>query len=97
MRSKGLTVEQYDFMLREQGFSCAICGIAKNTGRGMFSIDHCHTTGQVRGLLCNKCNSILGYAGDRVAVLEKAISYLQKWNFPDGYVMITSRNAISRA
>jgi hypothetical protein len=41
-------------------------------------IDHCHTTGKVRGLLCHACNRALGNFGDNIANLEQAIIYLSK-------------------
>ncbi|MCJ8163147.1 endonuclease domain-containing protein [Acinetobacter zhairhuonensis] len=50
---------------------CAICGSTKR-----LSIDHCHTTGDVRGLLCNKCNFGISYFSDDVSLLQKAIEYL---------------------
>lgn len=43
-------------------------------------IDHCHTTGKIRGLLCTNCNNMLGKAKDNVEVLKKAISYLEQTN-----------------
>jgi hypothetical protein len=69
-------------MLIEQNYLCAICG---NPETRMFkgkitklAIDHCHKTGEVRGLLCHKCNSILGYANDSIELLANAIKYLSK-------------------
>ena len=54
----GITGEMYKEMLTNQGGVCAICK-SDNTGRRgakRFSVDHCHNTGKVRGLLCHKCN-----------------------------------------
>lgn len=53
--------------------SCQICGETK-----FLVVDHCHSTGDVRGLLCQQCNSVLGYAKDKISTLESAISYLRK-------------------
>ena len=53
---------------------CAICG-SERQGRN-HSLDHCHATGKLRGILCNKCNSGLGFFRDRIDLLEKAIAYL---------------------
>ena len=62
-------------MLENQKHRCAICDeIPKKT----FTIDHCHTTGVVRELLCNSCNVLLGNAKDNISILERAISYLKK-------------------
>lgn len=41
-------------------------------------VDHCHTTNDIRGLLCRHCNLLLGHAKDRVVVLQAAIRYLRK-------------------
>lgn len=72
----GITVEEYSKMYDDQKGLCAICG--KDNGDIRLHVDHCHTTGKVRGLLCFLCNSALGKVKDDVAVLEKAILYLQK-------------------
>jgi hypothetical protein len=45
----------------------------------MLSVDHNHTTGAVRGLLCANCNLAIGYANDDPVVLRKAIAYLDKY------------------
>jgi len=71
----GLTLEQYDDMLRSQNGKCLICEKVCKT-RKTLSVDHCHKTGQVRGLLCGKCNSGLGYFGDDTVLLQKAMDYL---------------------
>lgn len=55
--------------------SCHICAIPLQRGRGSH-IDHCHSTGRVRGALCGDCNRMLGGARDCVAILQSAISYL---------------------
>ena len=68
----GLTAEQYDAMLVEQGGVCALCRAEKPGGKGKWHIDHGHETGQsyhgfkatggpVRGLLCHRCNQALGF------------------------------------
>lgn len=77
----GITKEQYDEMLSRQGGLCAICGSddgASAKGTKTFSVDHCHETGVVRGLLCNGCNRAIGLLKDNVAVLQSAIKYLSK-------------------
>lgn len=78
----GMTIEDYDRMLEEQG-GCAICGTDNPLGEGnprpaiSFAVDHCHTTGRVRGLLCNPCNRGIGFLRDSPAILRKAASYLE--------------------
>jgi hypothetical protein len=54
-----------------------ICSICKQ--ETLLVIDHCHTTGKVRGRICASCNSVLGYSKDRVATLENAILYLKEF------------------
>lgn len=59
----GLTIAQYDEMFANQGGKCKICGCDENVRdkrRKHFSVDHDHTTGKVRALLCMKCNILLG-------------------------------------
>lgn len=75
----GITVTQYEDMIISQNNSCAICKKHKDdfTGRGKnFHIDHCHTSGKVRGLLCSNCNTGLGQFKDNVQYLENAIQYV---------------------
>ena len=79
LKKCNLTGEQYAKMAREQNNRCAICyrmELAKNTR--YLSIDHDHVTGEIRGLLCIKCNTILGMAGDNVEILTNAINYLKR-------------------
>ena len=72
----GLTKASYKNILDKQKGKCAICGktISEN-GRNL-SVDHCHNTNIIRGLLCTKCNFGIGYFDDRKDLLEKAIHYL---------------------
>jgi hypothetical protein len=74
----GLTVEQYDAMLIEQNYVCAICNKSeKSSTKGVLFIDHDHKTGKVRGLLCDTCNRGLGYFYDNKLFLHNAIEYLK--------------------
>lgn len=79
-RHYGLSIEDYNKMLEEQNNGCAICGKQHDSSkkRGRLYVDHCHTTGKVRSLLCSAHNSMLGYAEDQVETLQKAIDYLKK-------------------
>lgn len=72
----GITAEQRDVMLAAQGFKCAVCSTASPGGQGNWHVDHCHTTGRVRGLLCCNCNRGLGYFRDNSEFLTNAIAYL---------------------
>lgn len=78
-RKWGCTIAEYNAMLEAQGGTCYICKLPESHARyKRLSIDHCHETGVVRGLLCHKCNTILGLARDRVDILQAAIAYLQE-------------------
>lgn len=72
----GITLEDYDALLATQNGVCAICGLPPN-GKNL-PVDHDHKTGKVRGLLCDRCNPMLGYAQDNMAILTRAIDYLIK-------------------
>ena len=74
----GIGWKEYERMLDEQNGVCKICSkpeTSKNIKR--LSIDHNHTTGKVRGLLCRKCNSAIGYFNDNITYLQKAIEYVK--------------------
>jgi hypothetical protein len=79
----GITMAQYEALSRAQGHKCGICGTAEasihraGTKREL-SVDHDHDTGEVRGLLCNRCNRGIGYFGDSVGGLLKAVAYLRQ-------------------
>lgn len=74
----GISVEAYDAMLEAQGGGCAICGATEPGGRTKhFPVDHCHTTGAIRGLLCTKCNRGLGLFNDDTDRMERAVKYLK--------------------
>lgn len=74
----GLSEDQYLAIWDEQLDRCAICQTEELDGiRGKLCVDHCHTTGKVRGLLCFSCNTMLGNARDRIETLQRAIEYLQ--------------------
>ena len=72
----GITPEIYKGMLEDQNGACGICG-GNNKGRRL-CVDHCHKTEKVRGLLCNTCNSGIGYLKDNIDIMASAISYLQQ-------------------
>lgn len=78
LRKYGLTVEQYDAMVLEQGSRCDICRTDTPAKHGQWCIDHDHATGAVRGLLCVKCNAGLGSFDDTTEHLLAAVQYLQK-------------------
>lgn len=79
MKNYGITLEQYEEMYNEQQGKCACCDRHESEFKRGLHVDHCHTTDQVRGLLCTKCNPGIGYFDDNVESLEMAIAYLNKF------------------
>lgn len=76
-KNYGVTPEEYYEMLEKQEGKCKICSThIDDIDKHVLYIDHCHTTGKVRGLLCQQCNSGLGMFRDRVDLLKKAERYL---------------------
>lgn len=72
----GITIEEYDRLLTEQGDACAICREPCPSGRRL-AVDHDHETGAVRGLLCGPCNIAIGLMRDSLELLDAAMGYLR--------------------
>ena len=79
----GITEDKYNRMTQEQGGKCAICRLPETvTMRGKLkplSVDHCHITGAVRGLLCAKCNHGIGQLRDDPEILDSAAKYIRSY------------------
>jgi hypothetical protein len=81
----GLTLAAYEALLAKQGSVCAICkrpsGTYKRKHRltTQLDVDHCHSSGRVRGLLCTRCNRALGLFRDDPQILQAAILYLETY------------------
>ena len=77
----GLTIDEYNSMFNAQNGKCAICGSYGDESKPhrKLYIDHNHMTGNVRGLLCHKCNFMIGQANDDTSILQKGIDYLRKY------------------
>lgn len=73
----GMTLDEYSKMIVKQKNLCAICFKACDKNKNL-SIDHNHTTGKVRGLLCNLCNAMIGFSKENITNLQNAIKYLRK-------------------
>lgn len=71
-REYGITREEFNRLVKEQNNRCAICSVEMVKPH----VDHCHTHGTVRGLLCNHCNLGLGHFRDSPETLSQAIDYL---------------------
>lgn len=73
LKSYGISLGQFIGMAVAQEAKCVIC-----RGQGKLVVDHCHTTGRVRGLLCRKCNLGIGHLKDSPEMLQRALAYLEK-------------------
>lgn len=72
-----ISEEQYNVLFRSQQGVCAIC--EREPENENLSVDHCHITGEVRGLLCSRCNVAIGILGDTSIGVRKALEYLESW------------------
>lgn len=72
----GITGNVYDFLLKGQDYLCRICHKTPEENGKDLSVDHDHSTGDIRGLLCQKCNTGLGMFEDDPILLESAVVYL---------------------
>ena len=75
-RMYNISLAEYDDMLETQGYACAICSRSAEDNGMRLSVDHDHTTGMVRGLLCITCNQGIGCFRDNTKLLNNAILYL---------------------
>lgn len=71
-------ISRAEIALKSFNGVCAICGTTQFRGRRGWTLDHNHKTKKFRGILCDRCNKLLGFAGDSSAVLNQAILYLEK-------------------
>ena len=77
-KKRGLTPEDLAAMYERANNSCQICGISEEEHGRALAIDHCHTNGHARGLLCKTCNVGLGNFKDSKALMRKAMDYLDE-------------------
>lgn len=73
-----ITLEEYNQMFEDQNGCCKICGIHNSEAKRGLVVDHCHDSLKVRGLLCQKCNSALGFSNDDISILRNMIKYLEE-------------------
>lgn len=78
LRQYGVDESWYNTKFAEQKGLCAICGKHQANFKKRLSIDHCHTTGKLRGLLCTRCNLLIGGLENTPYILESLLSYLKK-------------------
>lgn len=80
-RQYKLHLEDYENMWLEQQGQCAICSVELIITKGKLNtacVDHDHSTGKVRGILCRRCNNVLGFNKDDITIFEKQQSYLKR-------------------
>ena len=73
----GISLVQWDKIFESQNGCCKICDKHQLNFNTRLCVDHCHKTGKIRGLLCDRCNKGLGMFNDREELLLKAIQYLK--------------------
>lgn len=73
-----ITFEEYTKLLKEANNSCQICKVHEDQLEIKLSVDHDHTTGAIRGLLCSKCNSAISFLQDDPVIIEAALAYITK-------------------
>ncbi len=83
-RTYGISWEEYLVLFARQNGECSICKVSLSTHiqpdnrHEIAHIDHCHETGKIRGLLCNKCNSAIGYFNESALLCKLGAEYLEE-------------------
>jgi hypothetical protein len=90
-RKFGLSLEQYEEMLASQNGGCAICGDPPEEGTSLH-IDHDHDTGEVRGLLCVRCNNGLGQFKEEAELVRAAAAYLDSYDAEAEELVVLARS-----
>lgn len=80
LKQYGLSIQQFEEMVQAQGGLCKVCRRPPDGRWGTLQVDHCHTTGRVRGLLCVNCNQAIGLLQDNPEYAREAARYLRKFN-----------------
>ena len=73
----GISLEKYDEMLQKQNGVCYICQRSQANGKPLY-VDHCHKSGIIRKLLCEKCNFTLGLMDEDKTLLNRLIDYINE-------------------
>lgn len=77
-RKYKMTYEHFERLWEEQSGRCAICTGELSRGTGRYAVDHCHTSGRIRGLLCSPCNTAIGLLREDPSVFAAALTYLEQ-------------------
>jgi hypothetical protein len=95
-RKYGMTVEEYDEMLASQGGGCFICARPPREDISLH-VDHDHSTGEIRGILCFRCNNALADFQEDQHLLEKAAAYLDRQDHGEEIELARARALSLRA
>ena len=76
LKNYHITLERYEALRKHQDYKCGICRKPENQFKTALAVDHDHNTGEVRGLLCWRCNRALGKFGDSVELVQSAATYV---------------------
>ncbi len=79
-RKFGITLEEYNVKLKKQGDKCMICKISTKENGKRLAVDHNHTSGSVRDLLCANCNAAIGFLQENVQIAKNALKYITRWS-----------------
>jgi len=77
-RKYGISLHEYNEMLNNQNYKCAICGIKRSDVKKDFAVDHNHSTGQIRDLLCSKCNPAIGFVRENPEIARRLADYIER-------------------
>lgn len=75
----GITIEDFNLMFQNQGSVCKICKNSNTSGKN-WHVDHNHSTGKIRGVLCSSCNQALGLTKESINILKSMINYIEEDN-----------------
>lgn len=78
-RGIDFTQEKYETRLKKQAGVCAICKRPNPSKKKRFALDHNHDTGQVRGVVCDRCNLIVGIIEKDPTIIKASLQYLETW------------------
>lgn len=78
-RKYGMSIQEVNALIASQNGQCPICEIPFKSQK-LMSLDHDHTTGKVRQMLCSKCNTALGLLNEDVVRFHRAVKYINKWS-----------------
>jgi len=78
----GIDLKHYEKLFEQQNGQCKICGTKKPGRKGVkrFSVDHCHKTNKIRGLLCMSCNTAIGLLNENPVLFDAAKQYLEEYS-----------------